>query len=509
MGTPGSMTPIVTADKVAPQRAESDAGAWAPDSVRHGVAVGALVLALFALPGLTSAQTLPPATFADLAAKVTPSVVNISSTHHASGAPEMGMPFDFPPGSPFEQFFKHFREQQGASRDMTALGSGFIVDPSGYVVTNEHVVDEASEIHVTLSDGKDFPAKLIGVDKKTDLALLKVDAGQPLPAVAWGNSDVARVGDWVLAVGNPFGLGGTVTTGIISARERDIHAGPFDDFLQIDASINRGNSGGPTFNLAGEVIGVNSAIASPNGGSVGIGFAIPSNLAKPVIDALRRSGHVERGWIGVSIQEVTPQIAQSLGLTLAEGALIATVQPDGPAAAAKLEQGDVILSFDGQPVKETHELPRIVAGTAAGRQVQVVVWREGQRVTLPITVGHMKEEAQVASSGDTQVPSSDSAARRLLGVQLSALTDEMRQQLGLGDEVKGVVIMDVAEGSPAARDGLQQGDIIEQVSKRRVTSPAEVDRLVTQAAGGEPAAVLLLINRQGDELFLAVKVGKA
>jgi len=504
------MTPIVTADTAASRQSElAPPEPKSPRRAGRALPAGALALALLALPGLGWAQSLPPATFADLAAKVTPAVVNISSTHHVSGAPDLGMPFDFPPGSPFEQFFKHFREQQGPGRDTTALGSGFIVDPSGYVVTNEHVIDEASEIHVTLSDGKDFPAKLIGADKKTDLALLKVDAGQALPAVPWGNSDASRVGDWVLAVGNPFGLGGTVTTGIISARGRDIHAGPFDDFLQIDASINRGNSGGPTFNLAGEVIGVNSAIASPNGGSVGIGFAIPSNLARPVIEALRRSGHVERGWIGVSIQEVTPQIAQSFGLPQAEGALVASVQPGGPAATAKLEQGDVILSFDGQPVKETHDLPRIVAATAAGRQVQVVVWREGQRVTLPITVGQMKEEAQVASSGDSQAPSAESAARRLLGVQLSVLTEEVRQRLGLADDVKGVVIMDVADGSPAARYGLQQGDIIEQVSKRRVTSPAEVDRLVAQAAGREPSAVLLLINRQGDELFLAVKVGKA
>src|SRR5262249_19991143 len=248
--------------------------------------------------------TLPPATFADLAAKVTPAVVNISSTHHeASGGDQPDVPFDFPPGSPFEQFFKHFREhrKQDSGQDMTALGSGFVIDPTGYIVTNDHVIDGATEIHATLASGKDYPAKLIGADKKTDLALLKIDAGSVLPYVSWGNSDAARVGDWVLAVGNPFGLGGTVTTGIISARGRDIHSGPFDDFLQIDASINRGNSGGPTFNLAGEVIGINSAIASPNGGSVGIGFAIPANMAPPVLDALRDRGRVDRGWIAVAI----------------------------------------------------------------------------------------------------------------------------------------------------------------------------------------------------------------
>jgi serine protease Do len=469
-------------------------------------------LALLATGSLASAASLPPETFADLAAKVTPAVVNISSTHHASGSPDPSMPFDFPPGSPFEQFFKHFREQQGQGRggqDMTALGSGFIIDPAGYVVTNDHVIDEASEIHVTLSSGKDFPAKLIGADKKTDLALLKVEAPTPLPFVSWGNSDAARVGDWVLAVGNPFGLGGTVTTGIISARGRDIHAGPFDDFLQIDASINKGNSGGPTFDLAGDVIGVNSAIASPNGGSVGIGFAIPSNMAKPVIEALRSRGRVERGWIGVSIQDVTPEIAQSLGLDQPEGALVASVQPDGPAAAAKIAQGDVILSFAGQTVKETRELPRIVAGTPAGRQVEVVVWRQGARKSLPITVAAMKEETQVASAGGSQAPAPEGAASRLLGVQLSALTDDMRQQLGLAEDVRGAVIVDVAAGSPAARQGLQQGDVIEQVAQRQVASPADVDRLVRQAAAKQPSAVLILVNRQGNEMYLAVNVGKA
>ena len=309
-----------------------------------GLAVAVMSLSGVALSGCRRRpRSLPPETFADLAAKVTPAVVNISSTHHeAAGPSDQAEPFDFPPGSPFEQFFKHFREQQGhgsGGQDMTALGSGFIIDSAGYIVTNNHVIDGASEIHVTLSSGKDYPAKLIGADKKTDLALLKVDAGSALPFVSWGNSDAARVGDWVLAVGNPFGLGGTVTTGIISARSRDIHSGPFDDFLQIDASINRGNSGGPTFNLEGEVIGINSAIASPNGGSVGIGFAVPSNMAKPVIEALRQRGRVDRGWIGVAIQEVTPEIAQSLGLGQPTGALIASVQADGPAAAARPPAG--------------------------------------------------------------------------------------------------------------------------------------------------------------------------
>ena len=465
---------------------------------------------VIAFSGAASAASLPPETFADLAAKVTPAVVNISSTHHAKAGPDMETP-DFPKGTPFDQFFHNFKGHgHKGGEDVTALGSGFIIDASGYVVTNNHVVEDATDIVVTLNDGKDFPAKLIGTDKKTDLALLKIDAGKPLPSVAFGDSDKARVGDWVLAVGNPFGLGGTVTTGIISARSRDIHSGPFDDFLQIDASINKGNSGGPTFDLAGDVIGINSAIFSPNGGSVGIGFAIPANEAKPVLAALRDRGKVDRGWIGVQIQPVTPEIANSLGLPAPTGTLVAAVQPDGPAAKAKLEQGDVILSFNGQDVGETRELPRIVAATPAGKPVDVVVWREGERKTLRVTVAAMKEQEQVASAGDTSPDGQDQgSANRELGAQLSALTPDLRQQLGLGEEVNGVVVMDVTEGGPAAKQGLRQGDIIVKVSSSKVAKPADVDKAVQQALTAKKSAVLLLVNRQGDEVFLAIKVGKA
>ena len=478
--------------------------------LRQLVAAGMATM-IIALGGTASAASLPPETFADLAAKVTPAVVNISSTHHSqSSSDNTAMP-DFPQGSPFEKFFHNFRGQgQKNSEDGTALGSGFIIDPTGYVVTNNHVVENSSDIVVTLNDGKDYPAKLIGTDKKTDLALLKIDAGKPLPAVAFGNSDAARVGDWVLAVGNPFGLGGTVTTGIISARSRDIHAGPFDDFLQIDAPINKGNSGGPTFNLAGEVIGINSAIYSPNGGSVGIGFAIPANEAKPVLNALREHGKVDRGWIGVQIQPVTPEIADSLGLKDAKGTLVTAVQPNGPAAKANMQQGDVILSFNGQDVGQTRELPRIVAATPAGKPVDVVVWRDGGRKTLSVTVAQMKDQEQVASAGDSSPDGqSEGSANHALGVQLSALTPDLRQQLGLGDDVTGVVVMDVTENGPAAKQGLRQGDIIVQVARSKVSDPAEVDKAVQQALSAKRSAVLLLVNRQGDQVFLAVKVGKA
>jgi serine protease Do len=478
------------------------------------IAAGTAVLVITTF-GTASAASLPPETFADLAAKVTPAVVNVSSTQHLAGAAgdqgDQAMPFDFPPGSPFEQFFKQFHDRKlQHGEDVKALGSGFIVDPAGYIVTNNHVIDHSTDIHVTLSDGKDLPAKLIGTDTKTDLALLKVEYSKPLPFVSFGDSNASRVGDWVLAVGNPFGLGGTVTTGIISARGRDLHDGPFDDFLQIDASINKGNSGGPTFNLAGDVIGVNTAIASPNGGSVGIGFAIPSNLAKPVIDELRKTGRVERGWIGVGIQSVTPEIASSLGLGDPTGSLVASVQPKGPAAAGGIQQGDVILTFDGQTVHETRELPRIVAETPAGKTVDVEVWRDGARKTVSLTVAQMKNETQVASadeSGGDQSPTG--VANQVLGVQLATLTNDMRQQLGLADDVKGVVVTDIDQQGAAAQQGLRQGDVIEEVARKPVANPEEVDQIVQRAVTSKKPAVLLLVNRQGNEVFLAVKVGKA
>jgi serine protease Do len=481
-------------------------------SALRGMMTAGVALLVVSFAGAASAASLPPSTFADLAAKVTPAVVNISSTQHVAASPDEAAPFDFPKGSPFEEFFKHHQQGPGGKdkgQDLTALGSGFIIDPSGYVVTNDHVVDDATDVQVTLTNGKDYPAKVIGTDKKTDLALLKISAPAPLPYVAFGNSDTMRVGDWVLAVGNPFGLGGTVTTGIISARGRDIHSGPFDNFLQVDASINRGNSGGPTFNLDGEVIGINTAIASPNGGSVGIGFAIPSNMAKPVIAALREHGRVDRGWIGVQIQAVTPEIAGSLGLPQPGGALLASVQPNGPAEAAKLQQGDVILSFDGQTVSEMRELPRIVAATPAGKRVDVVIWRDGARKTVSLTIAPMKDDNQVASAGGQGGGEHAGTANRLLGVQLASLTDALRQQLGLADDVKGVVVIGVADDSPAAKQGLREGDVIEQVARRPVADPVEVDRLVQRAATENRSAVLLLVNRQGNEVYLAVKVGKA
>jgi len=492
--------------------------------VRTGSRAGGRRAAAAALAGALTITLLPPAQAADvpasfsaLAEKVTPAVVNISSTHEVT-APRGGprdMPFDFPPGSPFEEFFKRFQDQfgdrsgpgpgPGPQRNATALGSGFIIDPSGYVVTNNHVVESATGIDVTLTDGTTYPAKLVGTDRKTDLALLKIESEQPLPAVSFGDSDALKVGDWVMAVGNPFGLGGTVTAGIVSARGRDLHSGPFDDFLQIDASINQGNSGGPTFSMAGEVIGINTAIASPNGGSVGIGFAIPSNVAKPIIAELREHGTVERGWLGVQIQSVTPEIAAAVGLEEPKGAIVSQVLPDSPAAKAGLKQGDVILAFGGSAIGEMRDLTRVVAATDIGEKVDVEIWRDRKAQSVPVTIARLDEGDTVATAAPPPArPGHESIEP--LGLELAALTPDLRQRLGIPEAIEGVVVTDVAADGPAAAQGLRAGDVIQQVGTQPVTTPEQVAALAEAAESENRNAVLLLVNRQGDSMFIALKV---
>ncbi len=488
-----------------------DSALCRPSSARFGFGFRFLGLvtagAVFLAVATSAMASPPPASFADLAAKVTPAVVNISSKHKAAAnrqaTPEM--PFDFPKGSPFEDFFKNFpnQGQGGTPRPMTALGSGFIIDPDGYVVTNNHVVDGAADITVTLNTGKEYAAKLVGADPKTDLALLKIDAPDSLPAVSFGDSDAIKVGDWVMAVGNPFGLGGTVTAGIVSARSRDIHSGPFDDFLQIDASINQGNSGGPTFAMNGEVVGVNTAIYSPNGGSVGIGFAIPSNLAKSVVAELREHGSIERGWLGVQIQEVTPEIAGAIGMDKPMGALVSEVQPDSPAAKAKLQRGDVIVEFDGTEIERMRDLPRLVAAAEVGDKVSVVVLRDSGRKTLSVEIAKLADDRVAAN--DNMPAQGDGQTSKDLGLTLSSITPEMRQQFGIPEDVSGVVVVDVDSDGPAAEQGVQPGDVIEQVAQKQVSSPQDVETLTAAAREEKRDAVLLLVNRQGNPLFVAVK----
>ena len=451
-----------------------------------------------------------PESFSGLAKKLLPMVVNISTTQTIEGRPGMDIP-QLPPGSPFEEFFKEFfdrNNQQPRSRRATSLGSGFIVDPDGYVVTNNHVIQDADEISVILHDDTRLKAEIVGRDLKTDIAVLKVNFGKPLPAAAIGDSDKIDVGDWVIAIGNPFGLGGTVTAGIISARGRDINAGPYDDFLQTDASINRGNSGGPMFNMDGDVIGINTAIFSPTGGSVGIGFAIPTSTAGPVIKQLIKNGEVRRGWLGVHIQTVTEEIAESLGLKDSKGAMIASVVEDGPAAGSELKAGDVVLKFGGVEVPEMRRLPRIVADVEPGTTVAVDVWRDGKRKTVKVTVGELKEDKpEVASKPDIKSDTVESAVTAL-GIKVAAISDKMRSQFGLDDNAKGVIVTDVDPNGPSAEKGLQPGDRVIQVSQEDVAVPGDVARKVDEAKAQGRKSVLLRIESAQGLRFVAIRIDK-
>ncbi|WP_022729695.1 DegQ family serine endoprotease [Fodinicurvata sediminis] len=483
----------------------------------------ALVTGSFLVWSAVAQAASPPDSFADLAEEVSPAVVNISSTRapDEDNGPRSrdSLPFDLPPGSPFEDFFRQFEEhfkgmrpQQHQARPATSLGSGFIIDAEGYVVTNNHVIDKADDIRVKLSDGRDLEAEVIGRDPKTDLALLKISSDKDLPHVTMGDSDDVRVGDWVMAVGNPFGLGGSVTAGIISARSRDINAGPYDDFLQTDAAINRGNSGGPMFNMDGDVIGISTAIFSPSGGSVGIGFAIPSNLASDVITQLREKGEVERGWLGVRIQQVTPELAEGLSLDEEKGALVASVESDGPADRAGIRTGDVILEFDGEDVERMRDLPRLVAAVSAGQDVEIVVWRDGEEETLNATIAEQTEESMAAFGGSRSQPGSDDDMERSLdrlGASLSSLDKETRNRLGLPEDMSGVVVTDVDPDGRAAAQGLAPGDVIEQVDGQEVASPNDVAERLEQAERDGKKTVVLLVEREGSPLFLGFRLGDA
>jgi serine protease Do len=469
----------------------------------------ALLAASLTLPMAPAALAQPAPSFADLAERLLPGVVNISSSQTVTArgdrlGPEVPM---FPPGSPFEQFFKDFLEKnrpgqhgEGAPqmppRKLQSLGSGFIVDPAGIVVTNNHVIEGADEITVTLQDNTSLKATVLGRDERTDIAVLQVKPDKPLTAVHFGDSDHSRVGDWVLAIGNPFGLGGTVTAGIISARHRDIQQGPYDNFIQTDAAINRGNSGGPLFNMAGEVIGINTAIYSPSGGSIGIGFAVPSSLAKNVVAQLRDFGRARRGWLGVKIQQVTPDIAESMGLKEPSGALVASVENGGPAAVASIRGGDVILKFDGQDVKEMRNLPRMVAETEIGRQVPVTVWRDGHEVTLNAKVGELPDDQKVATAAPDKPAPTLPTELADLGLKLAPITREARDHYQLGQDQKGVLITDVAANSPASERGLKPGDVILEVQQEEVSTPTDVVERVARMRKSDRRSVLMLIQGQ-------------
>ncbi|HUD50648.1 DegQ family serine endoprotease [Parvibaculum sp.] len=444
----------------------------------------------------TELSTLP--SFADLVEKVSPAVVSIKVVEEETVG-DANMPdLPFPPGSPFEKFFKQLQPKgpdgKPLKRKAMAQGSGFFITADGYVVTNNHVVQGGKDITVVLNDSSELKAKLVGRDQKTDLALLKVTAPKPMPYVAFGDSDKLRVGDWVLAVGNPFGLGGTVTSGIVSARGREIGAGPYDDFLQIDASINRGNSGGPTFDIHGAVVGVNTAIYSPTGGSVGIGFAIPSNIAAHVISELREHGKVTRGWLGVSIQPVDPDLAASLSLDKPKGALVAEVTPASPAAKAGIQAGDVIVKLNGKTMNDVRDVSRSVADLRPGTNASVVLWRDGKEKPISVAIAVFPEKLEAASADDS-APSAEGTTQSL-GLALSQSDD-------------GVVVQSVDPNSEAAEKGIQAGDVIVKISGKDVKTPADVVEGVKQAKKADKQSVLLLLRSQDQQRFVALTVNKA
>jgi len=471
----------------------------------------AILLATAIIWPVAPAAARGPEAIADVAEQVIDAVVNISTKQTV----EMGdnaMP-QLPPGSPFEQFFEDYFKnhrkngENPTPRRINSLGSGFIIDPAGYVVTNNHVIAGADEVDVILNDGTTLKAELIGRDTKTDLALLKVTPTKPLKAVKFGDSDKLRLGEWVIAIGNPFSLGGTVTAGIVSARNRDIQSGPYDNYIQTDAAINRGNSGGPLFNLDGEVIGVNTAIISPSGGSIGIGFAVPSKTVMPVIDQLRKFKEVRRGWLGVRIQQVTDEIGDSLNVKPARGALVAGVDDKGPAKPAGIAAGDVIVKFDGKEVKEMRDLPRIVADTPVGKDVEVVIIHNGEEVTKHVKLGRLADQQEAALTPKKDTPEEKTVVKKTLGLELANLTATLRKQHKIKDKVKGVLITSVDPDSAAADKHLMPGMVIAEVQQQPVSTATELQERIDQLKkDGKKAVVLLVLTPDGDPSFVALSL---
>lgn len=457
-----------------------------------------------------------PSSFADIVERVSPAVVNIQVTSTAK--PVMSQMQNVPDN--MREFFERYfnmpgnpgsgrfggqgtpeRPEQGERR--VGAGSGFVIDGDGHIVTNEHVVHGADDITVTFRDGREAKAQLVGVDEKTDLALIKIDSDTPVPYVSFGKSDDVRVGDWVLTVGNPFGLGHSVNVGIVSARGRTIGAGPYDDFLQIDAPINRGNSGGPAFDVHGNVVGVNAAIFSPNGGNVGIGFAIPSEIAEKVVAELKANGTVERGWLGVSIQPLNEDIAEGVGLKSTDGVLVAEVNDDGPASKAGMQPGDVILRVDDAQIKELKELPRVIADIDPGSDSRITVWRDGTKMDLNVEIGKQPVSPKVASAGTS------GEMEDKVGLAVQELNPEIARQLGMPEDSKGVVVTGVKPGSPAAEKGLRRGDVLTKAGGKHLTSPDDLSKSIAEARRDGRKSVLALVKRGGGQRFIAIPVGAA
>lgn len=488
-----------------------------PVRTRSLLALAGVAAAAF-VAGFPSAMAqrsfVPPPSLAPLADRLSDAVVNISTSQAQKGPQGVPLP-KVPKGSPFEEFFDDFFQKRGGKappdRKISSLGSGFVIDPEGLIATNNHVIDGADEIIINFHDGTKLKVeKVIGRDTKTDIALLKVNPKKPLKAVPLGSSAKMAVGDWVLAIGNPFGLGGSVSLGIISAKQRDINSGPYDDYLQTDAAINKGNSGGPLFNMEGEVIGINTAIISPTGGSIGIGFSVPSDTVASVVDQLKKYGEIRRGWLGVKIQTVTEDIAETLGIPENTGALVGGVSPDGPAAAGGIEAGDVILKFDGKDISTMRGLPRIVSQTPVGQAVDVELLRGGKKKTIKVTVGRLIEDDDKADA-PASAPKPDGGKKTditsLIGLKVSVLTDELRAKFGLDAKMKGVVVIEIDPQSAAAQKSIKPGDVIVEAAQDPVTTPDDIVRSIDKVKKAGRKAVLLRVeDGKGDLRFVAVPV---
>jgi serine protease Do len=479
-------------------------------------ALATVAAAAMVLPTLsTSSFARGPDGISDVAERVIDAVVNISTSQkvEARNTPMPQLPNDPQLDELFRDFFNRRGQNDPQNRErgprrVNSLGSGFVIDAAGIVVTNNHVIAEADEITVILNDGTRLKAELIGKDQKTDLALLRVKPDKPLKAVKFGDSEKLRLGEWVIAIGNPFSLGGTVTAGIVSARNRDINSGPYDNYIQTDASINRGNSGGPLFNLEGEVVGVNTAIISPSGGSIGIGFAVPSKTALPVIDQLKQFGETRRGWLGVRIQQVTDEIAESLKISPPRGALVAGIDDKGPAKPAGIEPGDVIIKFDGKDIKEMRDLPRVVADTPIGKQTPVIIIRKGKEETKTVTLGRLEDGEKVAAAD----PKGDAApdkgvVKKTLGIELANMSDDLRKRYKIKDSVKGVVITGIDANSPAADKRLSAGDVIVEIAQEAVANADDLQSKIDKLKkDGRKSALMLVAGADGELRFVALSL---
>ncbi|XDA99374.1 DegQ family serine endoprotease [Sulfitobacter sp. LCG007] len=475
-------------------------------AVREATQLALAVLSVVFLLVWSLAASAQQTSLAPLAEQISPSVVNITTSTKVEG--RTGLPGIVPEGSPFEDFFREFQDRNNDEnrppRRASALGSGFVISEDGYVVTNNHVIDGADEITIEFFSGFELPAEVVGTDPNTDIALLKVTSDAPLPFVNFGDSDSARVGDWVIAMGNPMGQGFSVSAGIVSARNRAL-SGSYDDYIQTDAAINRGNSGGPLFNMAGEVIGVNTAILSPNGGSIGIGFSMASNVVSRVVDQLREFGETRRGWLGVRIQDVTDDVAEAMGLESAAGALVTDV-PDGPSKDAGIEAGDVIVSFAGKDVSDTRALVREVGNSPVGEAVRVVVMRDGQTKTLKVVLGRREEAEGEAAPTEQELEEQAPATHDLLGMTISPLNGDLRSELGLDDSLQGLAVTSVDEASEAFEKGLRSGDVITEAGQQKVTTIAQLEERVKAAQDSGRKSLLLLVRRAGDPRFVALSL---